>query len=232
MHIYHKNNIEYPSVTTILSILESGQDLVKWANIMGYKKRNVDEIRDKAAQFGTLVHSHLQHIVDETLHDEPIRPQDPFEKHDLQKTIDRFRQTMKEYNLKTIYTEKTLFHDEYGYAGTLDWFAEAPYQKTVLIDFKTSKKPYEKYLLQLGGYAELIHFNEGYYPDYGIILITNKDNCCPYPINGECLKEFAKIFKLLAEFYFARYNYKEQYDFSIMNNLKKTAEVSVEKKGE
>ena len=63
LHIYEKDGKKYPSVTTIIHSIGS-EELMKWSNIMGFRHRKIEDILEETSKFGTLVHSHLQEIVD------------------------------------------------------------------------------------------------------------------------------------------------------------------------
>lgn len=202
MHIYEKDGKKYPSVTTILSLIEYNEDLMKWANIMGFQHKSISTIQEKACNFGTLVHSNLQHIVDpkNLSEDDTLKPKSAFDQFDLQKSIDNFCRLFASKKYETIYTEKTIISELDGYAGTLDWFCKMD-NVHCLFDFKTSKRPYKNYLLQLGGYARLLEINGDGYPNTAGIIIVNASGAALYPIKGEALKDYTDIFLDLVKLY-------------------------------
>ena len=55
MHIYEKDGKEYPSVTTIIQSLGS-EEIVKWANHLGFKHLDYTKELEKTAINGTKVH--------------------------------------------------------------------------------------------------------------------------------------------------------------------------------
>ena len=52
MHIYEKDGKEYPSVTTIIQSLGS-EEIVKWANHLGFKHLDYTKELEKTAVNGT-----------------------------------------------------------------------------------------------------------------------------------------------------------------------------------
>lgn len=212
MHIYEKDGKEYPSVTTILSMIEYNEGLMAWANIMGFRRKSLKELQNHYLNFGTLVHSHLQNIVDENF-DEPIITRDPFDAYDLGVSIDNFTNLLKDVSYETIYTEKKIINEEDDYAGTLDWYVKFDGIPT-LVDFKTSKRPYQIYLLQLGGYARLLEYNGDGYPDQAGILIANAKGSSIHPISGKELRQYTEIFLDLNRFYQKYHQSPFTYDYT------------------
>jgi len=198
MHIYKLDDIEYPSVTTVLSIVTKDDALMKWANHMGFRHKDIEDIKKEVTTFGTLVHSHLQQEVDSNFFD-AIPYKDTLEQYEVEGIVSKFKAYFKDIPYHTIATEKTIISKELGYAGTLDWLADMS-QHIFLNDFKTSKKPHETMFLQLGGYSNLLK-TIGIEPDYASIITANSKGVCMYPIDKQQLQYYGSIFNLLYSFY-------------------------------
>lgn len=198
MHIYEKDGVEYPSVTTVLSIVSKDDTLMKWANHMGFKHKDIEKIKEETTAFGTLVHANLQGIVDSSFTDIP-KCKDNIEQYQ----IDKIKRNFNEYFMKipytTIATERTIISEELGYAGTLDWQADISGYH-FLNDFKTAKKLHETMFLQLGGYYNLLK-SIGEDIDYGSIIIINEMGCCMHPITKDQLSYYGEVFNSLLKFY-------------------------------
>lgn len=198
MHIYTLDGIDYPSVTTVLSLISTDEALMKWANIMGFKHKDIEKIKNDSASFGTLIHAHLRGIVDDSFIDVP-EFKDSLEKYKVEKVKFNFNNYFKNISYNTIYTEKTIISKELGYAGTLDWMAIINELK-FLNDFKTSKTIHDTMFLQLGGYYNLLH-TIGEDIDCGSIITINEKRCQMHPILKADLEYYGKLFNMLYEFY-------------------------------
>lgn len=218
MHIYEKDGKLYPSVTTILHSLGS-EELMRWSNIMGFKHKKYEDLMEQSSRFGTLVHSHLQEIVDPD-HAMPIEPKDAIEEYEILQLKSRFKRYISDYSYKTISTERTIISEKLGYAGTLDWLAWMGSQGNIrmLNDFKTSKRVQVTMLFQLGGYFNLLK-EIGEEPDGGSIIICNKMSCKLHPFNHNQLELAGKIFLHLKEWYVQSAQVKANDDPEMMVKL-------------
>lgn len=233
-HFYIENDIRYPSVTTVLKLIEYDENMLQWAYNMGKYRQDINEIKNKACNFGTLTHSNLQSIVDPNMDKEDIlKPNNPFEEFDLKKAINNFKSLFSDINYDTIYTEHTIIDPIEKYAGTLDWLAIVD-NSLWLFDFKTSKRPYEKYLIQLGAYAHLIEYEGVYhYPDKAGIIIANKFGGSLHPISKYRLKGYTDIFLKLNELYqsYTNLDFKYEYEVSPITQ-ENTSIIDKNKRGE
>lgn len=216
MHIYELDGGKYPSITTIIKIISGNPALMKWANYMGFKRKDITKILEESASFGTLVHSNLQIIVDPNM-GEPIKPKDALEEYTLNKIINNFNNYFKDIKYTTIFSEKTIISKELGYAGTLDWLAKVG-DYLVLFDFKTSKQPRPTMYLQLGGYANLLK-SIGIDANIGGIIIINEKGCSLHPISRDTLIYNGKMFNLLFEFY-KEWRDDINPDYSLISSIK------------
>lgn len=221
MHIYEKDGNKYPSVTTVLSLIDTDESLLQWANIMGFRKRSISQIKNDALELGTKTHSALQYLVDPESCDEPEYDKNPMTRYKIEKSISNFKRLFADIKFETIFTEKTLFDDDRLYAGTCDWFVKIN-DKNMLIDFKTSKKPYHNYKFQLGGYMGLIEKNTGFAVDMGAILQCNDSGASLHPVSRENLLLYRDGFYQLNEFYHIKDSLPLQntYDYNLVALLK------------
>lgn len=202
MHIYTQDGHDYPSVTTVLKLISTNDELLKWANFMGFRHKDITKIQEETAEFGTMVHSNIQGIVDPTFTD-IIKPKDGIEDYRLKKVLRNFNSYFKDIAYNTIFSEKTIISPKLGYAGTLDWMAEFN-NGVALLDFKTSKKVRKHMLIQLGGYFNLIRDQFPELADkikYAGIIIINETECNIYPIPLDKLEIYGRIFDILFDVY-------------------------------
>lgn len=198
MHIYTFDGVEYPSVTTILKLISVNDELMKWANIMGFKKRNIKDIQEKSAAYGTTAHLYLQYFLEgKPLNYDEI--EDPITRNSIPKLIKEFEMFISNYNYTTISTEKVLYSPKLGFAGTCDWLCKMN-GLTTLVDFKTSKTFHDTMFLQLGGYNKLL-LEEGIEIDRAMIINVSENGCKMHPISRKHLDSFSNAFCTLYEFY-------------------------------
>lgn len=200
MHLYTgEDGFVYPSVTTIIHSL-GNDNLMKWANVMGFKHKKYETIMEETSEFGTLVHSNLQAIVDPQESFTPIAPKNVVQAYDLNETLRKFQTFIKQFDYQTLWTEKSMVSPRLGYGGTSDWSAVINGKKT-LVDFKTAKKPQVHMFLQLGGYYNLATEVGDLGYDQSAIFTVNPKGTNVYVISLEILGYYAESFQYLADFY-------------------------------
>jgi hypothetical protein len=215
LRFYEFEGASYPSITTIIKLISVNDALMQWANYMGFKRRDIKTVQEETASFGTLIHSHLQSIVDPRI-EKPELPKDSIIRYDLEKTINHFNAFIKDVEYETLYTELPMVSKDLGYGGTADWVVKIN-DKIYLMDFKTSKMPRATMYLQLGGYYNL--FKEiGIELDIGAIINVNINGCAFHPINKITLEKRAKQFNMLFNFY-KEWNETLEIDNGIKNKL-------------
>jgi len=138
-----------PSVTEVLAILDK-PGLVAWAGRLG---RGWEQVRDSAAQAGTLAHAAIEaHLtggeVDSAEYSDA-------EKEGARASFRTFRKWQAEHEFGEFTTEKRLGSETYHYAGTFDWYGEID-GRFEIIDFKTSGAVYESHLIQVAAYRWLL----------------------------------------------------------------------------
>lgn len=203
MHIYNQDGKSFPSVTTVIHEISCNEGLMKWANYMGFMRKDISVLTRVSTTFGTKVHSHVRKVVDLTA-PEPILARDLLEQRDIDVILSNFKNRFQCINYETLATEKTIISPELGYAGTLDWLANiiklTSLDKKVLFDFKTSKAIHSTMFLQLGGYYNLLK-SIGEDVDYAGIILLGSKSCSINMIKLKDLKYFGECFNKLYDFY-------------------------------
>lgn len=196
MHIYEKDGVYLPSVTTILHyVMIDGERLLKWSNSLGF--RHIDYVKelDNRAAFGTAVHASLEILM--TNKDAKIDVPG-FDIFKLKKTIGNFKEFMKANELHpsdTLHAEMTIRNTELGYAGTCDWVGNFN-GKLTLIDYKTSKKPNDTMYMQLAAYRKLLE-SEGIIIEQAGIITVNDSGVKLYMKTLGELDYYYEIFELI-----------------------------------
>ena len=161
-----KDGKKVPSVTTILSRFKESGGLVHWAWQLGKDGIDYRDMRDQAANAGTLAHD----MVEQWIQGKDPAP-DPVKASQIgevqvaaAKTAFRAFLTWAEQSkLKVTHTELSLVSEKHRFAGCLD--AMLVDGERSLGDWKTSNRIYGDYLMQLGAYGILWDEN---FPDMPI----------------------------------------------------------------
>lgn len=152
---------QYASVTTILDKALKKDLLEQWKMKMVYRSILKDpqmseqeamlspyKVSEGARGIGTTVHSLIEAFkTSQTLIDSPDA--------NIQGFAKAFYKWVKDYDVKVVENEKTVFSDKYMFAGTTDMictFGDDP--TLVLVDFKTGKAVYDQVFLQLSAYRQ------------------------------------------------------------------------------
>ncbi len=166
MSRYQINQIEYPSVTEVLGMLDKSPALMGWAvkccvnyiaenfeiygqdrigELLAAAKTNYKDISQDSLDIGSEVHSSIEAYIKfgkdkiGTIRDE------------VSNALIAFWDWEKANNVKWLETEMPVVNEAVGYAGTLDAIAEVNGVITC-IDFKSSKAIYEEYITQVCAY--------------------------------------------------------------------------------
>jgi predicted RecB family nuclease len=187
---YNKNKIEVPSVTTVLKIL-SKPFLTKWANIMGFKRKNIDDILERSSEVGTMVHKTIEaYLMNKYFIFIPSRL---CSKEVIMLHLNSFIEWKRKHEVKPIFMEKHMASERFG--GTVDFYGEIDGKKTIL-DFKTSKQPYSSYFLQLAAYT-IMYEEQGYVVEQVGILNVKENGYSEKFITREKLEPYIQVFKTL-----------------------------------
>ena len=175
-HKYYIDKIEFPSVTTILNVLNKPA-LVHWAsNITAdYILKNIDKIKnddfnqreivslakkehrlvkEAAASVGTRTHRLVEdYLIANKYKGNPHKNKLMLSNisKDLEKPFYAFLDWIEDKNFVLLDVEKIIYSMKYKYAGTLDIRCLLN-DKKYIIDLKTSSRIYDEMLLQLCGY--------------------------------------------------------------------------------
>lgn len=138
----------YPSVTTVLSILNE-ESIAKWRARVGEEEAN--RVGNRAATRGTAVHS----LIEKYLKNEPDC-RDGFLPHVVQ-SLENLKPLLDKHVTKVYAQEVPLYSDHLQLAGTCDAVVEWDGVPTI-VDWKTSRRPKKKanignYFMQLAAYA-------------------------------------------------------------------------------
>lgn len=212
---YTIEDVEYPSVTQILDILDKPA-LKQWAVncAIQYVKENMhkpfDELMDaariewknvgrEAMSIGSQVHNVIEQYIKFSID----KTEKPDIKDEVQNAFLAFLEWEKENIEEWIESEKTVVGP--GYAGTLDAVAIFKNNKKYVIDFKSSKGIYDEYIYQIAAYRRAYtgEKNEKNIDGMGILRL---DKTTGQPEWKDCSKVYEKkldAFLKLVEFYYA-----------------------------
>ena len=160
MHTRYINmNGEYvPSVTNIIKVIPK-DNLIYWANSLGWKRKSVRKELEEAANIGTNVHEYIEKIIkndkQKNLNLDNIRNDIKLNyvaetKNALISFLDWYE--VNRYSLELIDMEKSMSGDFYG--GTCDMICKYN-NKLMIFDFKTSGDFYFSMYVQLAAYVRL-----------------------------------------------------------------------------
>ena len=170
-HSYKVDGVKVPSVTRIVDACFP-KNLTNWAVTLGEEEYH--RILDEALDIGNYTHEWIEAYLNQPtieLKDHAI----PDENHGSYKSIKSFLNWDKDYEPEWIDSERKIYCDKYKYAGTVDAVAKIN-GRVCVIDFKTSRKIYKPYHLQVTAYAQAIKRIDGLkrWP-LGIILRLDKE---------------------------------------------------------
>ena len=220
MHIYEKDGVYLPSVTTILhSIIIDGDRLLNWSNSLGFRHIKYSEELERSANFGTAVHAALEQIM--TNGPDNKISLNGFEIIKFKKVINNFMEFINQNSMTpedTLHAELTLSSIELGYAGTCDWVGYI-HGKLTLLDYKTSKKPNESMFMQLSAYMHLLRENGINIEQAGILTVGEKDVKLYMKTLSE-LDEYYITFEIIHSLFNRMYPYsKLEEEAKQLNNL-------------
>jgi len=149
--VYKVGGKRVPSVTTILGILNKPA-LQHWAWQMGVEGLDYRNVRDQAADVGTLAHHMIMcHLTGE----EPDTGE--YSAHDIEQAencLIKYWDWEKAHKIKAVLVEAPLV-SRLGFGGTIDCLAECD-GELWLIDHKTGKAIYDDMFYQLAAYKHLL----------------------------------------------------------------------------
>src|SRR5262245_17492687 len=148
---FNKEGKRLPSVTTVTGARKTNvEGLLVWANRLGREGKDHREVRDQAADAGSLAHA----MVENAIHGKD--PEDGIEWSD-DPTLEHARTGFASFvtwqsllDVHYVATETPMISEWYGYGGTPDAIGRGKDGKLALFDWKTSNGIYGDYLIQLG----------------------------------------------------------------------------------
>ena len=199
----NNNNIEVPSVTTILKVLNKPH-IANWANSLGWKRQSYKKVLEEKANLGTLVHE----VCHEYLFNEGINFNIPTKDLSfIKNNLNSFKSFLEEHNLNPIWGERSFSTETYG--GTIDLYCELEGKKTI-IDFKTSKKFYSSHFIQLGAYIQLLESNNIHVEQVGILIIHENDWDLKL-IDRSNMNDYINLFNNLVNVFYMIYDLNDEW---------------------
>jgi hypothetical protein len=164
-HSYKVDDVKVPSVTRIIDACFP-KNLTDWALNVGGEEYH--RVIDEALEIGNDTHQWIEDYINYG-----HACTDPG--HHIFKPVKAFLKWKEECKPKWIDAERKIYCDKHKYAGTVDAVAKIN-GRVCVIDFKTSKKIYKPYHLQISAYAQAIRRIDGLrqWP-LGIILRLDKE---------------------------------------------------------
>lgn len=167
-HSYKVDGVKVPSVTKIVDGCFP-KNLTDWALSVG--KEEYDKTIEEALQIGNDTHAWIEEYIkadDDLVEILNIKPAP-------NRSVEAFLEWYAWSHAEFIESEQKIYCDKYKYAGTVDAVAKIN-GRVCVIDFKTSKKIYKPYHLQVSAYAQAIRrMNSMREWPLGIILRLDKE---------------------------------------------------------
>jgi len=179
MSTYKINGVEYPSVTTILGVVNK-QGLYKWYADNGWDK--CKKIQDESMAYGSYIHKKIKTYLDTN---SPPKCRDKAS----QALLDAFVKWIKDKKLRPVMSEQQIFSKTYGYAGTLDLYGVID-DTAVIVDYKVAKKIYPEYKMQLVAYTMALMDMDIIKPKKLIILRFDKEKKKLYEVEVKDIKRW------------------------------------------
>ena len=163
-HTYKVEGVKIPSVTRIIDACFE-KNLTNWAISIGDEEYH--RVIAEALEIGNDTHEWIETYIEQG-HATPDCGHNSFN------SIKAFLKWEQEFKPEWLSQERKVYCDRYKYAGTVDAVAKIN-GRVCVIDFKTSKKIYKPYHLQVTAYAQAIKRIDGLrqWP-LGIILRLDK----------------------------------------------------------
>lgn len=205
-HAQYRNNsnIEVPSVTTILKILNK-PSISKWANYLGFKREKIDDVLKFSADKGTEVHYMLNAFLFQKKY--IFVENNGMSKDYMIQVLDNFIEWSKNHTIKPIFGEKPVTCDLFG--GTVDLYCELDGIPTIL-DFKTSKNFYSSMFLQLSAYTYMLEMLD-YEVEQVCILLINEKLCKHKILKRDELDKYIATFLIMTKLFYEIYDLNQEW---------------------
>jgi hypothetical protein len=197
---YLVEGVYLPSVTWICDFYPKSIGFYKWLANKGWNE--AEGLKEAAGNKGSKIHQAINKLLtggtiahNETLlnHDTGRNEEITVEEYEA---VISFAAWFKATKPKSLEMEKTVYHPEKLYAGTMDYLCEIAGEKW-LIDFKSSQNIYSSHHVQVSAYKKCI---EAEHPDckLGILQIGYCRNKNKYKFNeiADCYDLFLASYKI------------------------------------
>ena len=173
-HSYKVDGVKIPSVTRLIDSCFP-KNLTNWAVTVGEEEYH--RIIDEALDIGNQTHKWIEYYINNPHAwniTDGMRLKNDLRSKETLDSVKAFIRWEKEFKPQWLDAERKVYCDRFKYAGTVDAVAKIN-GRVCVIDFKTSKKIYKPYHLQVAAYAQAIKRIDGLrqWP-LGIILTTRQ----------------------------------------------------------
>jgi hypothetical protein len=144
-----KNEQRVPSVTTIIGRFKEAGGLIHWAWQLGKEGKDYREVRDSAAEAGTMAHAAVEAFI--RGHDYSFPDSDVGRKASV--AFGAFKEWANQTHLKATHTEVSMVSEAYRFGGTMDALLISGLRSVG--DWKSSNALYPEYLVQVAAYGKL-----------------------------------------------------------------------------
>lgn len=150
---YYMDDERVPGATTIIGRFKPAGGLIAWAHKLGLEGKDYREVRDAAANAGTIAHD----MVEADIHGRAYDPTglDPGLLEKARGAFDAYVSWRSMTRLTVVETEVPLVSRQHRFGGTFDAIGTID-GRLCLLDWKTSNACYAEYLIQLAAYQLLI----------------------------------------------------------------------------
>jgi len=180
---YEIDGKEYVRVTRVLDIIAK-PEFYRWYAKHGYEW--CTNYRDDRAAFGTRVHKEIQNY----LEDKNVW----IDNKEMGEVFDVFKSWYDMHELEPCFLEKHLVCDDVMAAGTCDYVGMFDGKASVL-DWKTSKKVYDNYPIQVATYLVMYEKMTGEKADQAGVICFTKDGVVEKYFDREECYELFEVFK-------------------------------------
>ena len=176
-HSYKVDGVKVPSVTRVVDGCFP-KNLTDWALSVG--KEEYDNVINEALEIGNHAHEWIENYIKAEEEwpagwKDDVKSREELRREEHTPSVSAFLKWNRDHKIKWIDSERKIYCDKYKYAGTVDAVAKID-GRVCVIDFKTSKKIYKPYHLQVTAYAQAIKRIDGLkqWP-LGMILRLDKE---------------------------------------------------------
>jgi len=192
---FNEDGVQVPSSTTILKLINKPH-LNKWANIMGFKHRKIEDILERSSDIGTTVHALIEKFV--MKRDYIYSPTKHHSKDLIMTYLDPFITWFNKNDVEAFDMEIKMVSKRYG--GTIDFYGKLNGKHTIL-DFKTSKAFHPSMFLQLGSYVQMME-SKGNKVEQVAILRVNPELTAIKIMTREEIEPYITCFNLLLDLFY------------------------------